>query len=51
MRVIGLAVLAWLVICGLVLGWGWLLTHPFASTIDPWDNDVARWFADQRNRR
>jgi membrane-associated phospholipid phosphatase len=48
MRVIGLAVLSWLVICALVVGWGWLLTHPFESSIDPMDDDVARWFADQR---
>ena len=48
MRVIGLAVLAWLVICALVVGWGWLLTHPLESSIDPMDDDVARWFADQR---
>jgi len=48
MRVIGLAVLTWLAICALVVGWGWLLTHPFESSIDPMDDDVARWFADQR---
>ena len=29
-------------------GWGWLLTHPLESSIDPMDDDVARWFADQR---
>ena len=39
---------AWLVICALVVGWGWLLTHPLESSIDPMDDDVARWFADQR---
>jgi undecaprenyl-diphosphatase len=48
LRVIGLAVLAWLVICALVVGWGWLLTHPLESSIEPMDDDVARWFADQR---
>ena len=41
-------VLAWLVICALVVGWGWLLTHPLESSVDPMDDDVARWFADQR---
>ena len=35
-------------ICALVVGWGWLLTHPLESSIDPMDDDVARWFADQR---
>ena len=47
-RVAAVSVVAWLVICGLVLGWGWLLTHPLESTIDPWDDDIARWFEDQR---
>ena len=47
-RVSAVSMTAWLVICGLVLGWGWLLTHPLESTIDPWDDDIARWFEDQR---
>ncbi len=47
-RVAAVSVVAWVVICGLVLGWGWLLTHPLESTIDPWDDDIARWFEDQR---
>ena len=44
-----LIVVAWVVLCALVLGWGWLLTHPLEKTIDPTDDDVARWFADQRD--
>jgi membrane-associated phospholipid phosphatase len=47
-QVTGVSVVAWVVICGLVLAWGWLLTHPLESTIDPWDDDIARWFEDQR---
>ncbi len=47
-RVTAVSVVAWVVICGFVLGWGWLLTHPLESTIDPWDDDIARWFEDQR---
>jgi membrane-associated phospholipid phosphatase len=47
-RVAVVSVVTWLVICALVVGWGWLLTHPLESTIDPVDDDVARWFADQR---
>ena len=43
------SVVTWLVICALVVGWGWLLTHPLESAIDPTDDDVARWFADQRD--
>ena len=42
-------VIAWVVLCAVVLGWGWLLTHPLEKTIDPTDDDVARWFADQRD--
>ena len=44
-----MSVVAWVVICGLILAWGWLLTHPLESSIDPWDDDVARWFEDQRD--
>jgi membrane-associated phospholipid phosphatase len=31
-----------------VLGIGWLLTHSLESSVDPWDDDVARWFAGER---
>ena len=41
----------WVVILGAVLAIGWLLTHPLESTVDPWDDDVARWFAGERTRR
>jgi undecaprenyl-diphosphatase len=41
-------VAAWAVIAAGVVGFGWLLTRPFESSVDPWDNDVSRWFADQR---
>jgi undecaprenyl-diphosphatase len=47
-RVALVSVLTWLALCAFVLGWGWLLTHPLESVIDPADDDVARWFADQR---
>ncbi len=43
------SVVTWVIICALVVGWGWLLTHPLESAIDPTDDDVARWFADQRD--
>ena len=36
-------------LCAFVLGWGWLLTHPLEKTIDPTDDDISRWFADQRD--
>jgi membrane-associated phospholipid phosphatase len=42
-------VVTWVVLCALVVGWGWLLTNPLKSSINPWDNEVSRWFADQRN--
>jgi undecaprenyl-diphosphatase len=47
-RVAAVSVVAWLAICGMILAWGWLLTHPLESSVDPVDDDVARWFADQR---
>ena len=41
-------VIAWALILGAVLWFGWLITHPLQSSVDPWDNDISRWFADQR---
>jgi undecaprenyl-diphosphatase len=41
-------VAAWAVIALGVVGFGWLITHPLESSVNPWDNDVSRWFADQR---
>jgi membrane-associated phospholipid phosphatase len=38
----------WVVMAAVIAGWGWLLTHSLQDSIDPTDNDVARWFADQR---
>ena len=40
--------IAWVVLLLGVLAVGWLITHPLESTIDPWDDSVERWFADQR---
>ena len=31
-----------------VVGWGWLLTHPLAGSIEGTDDDVSRWFEGQR---
>ena len=39
----------WVLVLAAVVGWGWLLTHALKSSVDPWDNDVSRWFADQRS--
>ena len=41
-RVAVVSVVTWLIVCALVLAWGWLLTHPLESAIDPTDDDVAR---------
>jgi len=41
-------VVAWAVILGLVVGFGWLVTHALKGAVNPWDNDISRWFADQR---
>ena len=43
-----MVLVAWAVILGAVLALGWLVTGPLRSGVDPWDNDVSRWFADQR---
>jgi undecaprenyl-diphosphatase len=47
-RVTVACVLTWLVLCALVLAWGWLLTHSLESSIEPTDDDVSRWFAGER---
>lgn len=47
-RTAALAVSVWLVMAAVVVGWGWLLTHPLAGSAGAADNDLARWFADQR---
>lgn len=44
----GIVVVAWAVILGVVVGVGWLLTHQLRSSVEPWDDHVSRWFADQR---
>lgn len=41
-------VAAWGVILAGVLALGWLLTGPLEPTVDPWDDDVVRWFAGER---
>lgn len=40
--------LAWAALTLTVLGVGWLITHPIASTVEPWDDSVERWFEDHR---
>ena len=41
-------VAAYAVLALVVVGWGWLLTHPLQGSIEGTDDDVSRWFADQR---
>ena len=43
-----LAVSAYLVLAVLVVGWGWLLTHPLEQPIGAMDDDVSRWLAGER---
>ena len=35
-------------LCALVMGWGWLLTTRLESSVGAQDDDLARWFADER---
>jgi membrane-associated phospholipid phosphatase len=39
---------AWVILFGLVVGVGRLITGPLKDSVDPTDNDLARWFADER---
>ncbi len=43
-----LVVAAFAVLALVVVGWGWLLTHSLQGSIEGPDDDVSRWFADQR---
>jgi undecaprenyl-diphosphatase len=44
---VAVLVVGFAVLCTAVVDLGWLLTHPLASTMRG-ENDVNRWFADQR---
>lgn len=41
-------VATWVVLAGILLGVGWLLTGPLAGSLGVWDDEVARAIADQR---
>ncbi|HEY7043184.1 MAG TPA: phosphatase PAP2 family protein [Nocardioidaceae bacterium] len=43
-----LVVVWWVAIATIVISVGWLITHPFLDVVGPRDDDVVRWFADQR---
>ena len=46
---LGVTVLVtWAVILGVVVGFGWLITHPWQSGVDSFDNPISRWFAGER---
>jgi membrane-associated phospholipid phosphatase len=47
-RTVVLLVVGVVVLCAAVVGVGWLITHPLGSTMTG-ENDVNRWFADQRS--
>jgi len=45
---VGLLVAGWAIVAGIVLGWGWLLTHPLEGSIGAGDDDFARWVSAER---
>jgi len=47
-RVAVLVVVTWALLCAAVVGWGWLLIHVLGPSVDPWEDDLARSFADAR---
>jgi undecaprenyl-diphosphatase len=47
-RTVVLLVLVWAALLVLVAALGWAITHPWQASVDPWDNDVSRWFAGHR---
>jgi membrane-associated phospholipid phosphatase len=42
-------VVGWAILFGLVVGLGRLITGPLSDSVRPTDNDLARWFADERS--
>ena len=46
-RTVAVLVVVFAVLCAAVVAVGWALTHPLATTMRG-ENDVNRWFADQR---
>lgn len=47
-RTAGVLAGTWLLLCAVVVGVGRLLTGPLAASVGRVDDDLARWFADQR---
>ncbi|MEP6666105.1 MAG: phosphatase PAP2 family protein [Nocardioidaceae bacterium] len=45
---VGILVVAWAILLGLVVGVGRLITDPLKGSVGSSDNDLARWFAGQR---
>ena len=44
----GLLVASWIAIVVVVVGVGWLITHPWSGPVDAFDNRIARWFEGER---
>lgn len=47
-RTVGLVLLGWVLLLGVVLALGWLVTGPLEPTVDPWDDEIARDLAAAR---
>lgn len=43
-----LVLVGFALILGVVVGFGWLITHAWQRPVESFDDDVARWFVDQR---
>jgi undecaprenyl-diphosphatase len=43
-----LAVAAYAALAAVVVGWGWLLTHPLQGSIEGTDDDASRWVSGHR---
>jgi membrane-associated phospholipid phosphatase len=39
---------AWALVLGVVVAFGWLITHPWAREVDSFDDPISRWFAGER---
>lgn len=44
-----LVLASWVGVTAVVLGVGWLITHPLAGPVDGFDNPISRWFVAQRS--
>ena len=49
LRAAGVLLAVWSLLAAVVVGLGWLITHPLQDPVDRFDNPISRWFVEQRS--